>query len=341
MQPTINADCTSDHDQTYSTSRVLVRKWGKNEFRERIKKSRDEKYLDVAGYFGRGDIVLYNTPHDPHKVAIKRVVGIAGDCVTPLDGYIDGTESVVIPWSHLWVEGDVNDRKRSVDSNYFGPLSTQLIRGKALFVWSPWWNIFSARRLRADRDDWPARKQQRVHKLAVRDESVNPDMLNKSFSQFYGERGQRVLHVLQQQPESMETAFAENEEYRQSMGTAWAQVLSLARSHQDVDIREQARSIVHEMEKLFGRNALRESNIQKFSKSIGRGKRRVEPDSDTSEDATRHFENAIAHEEERAAKRQIAERPAKAAMEEMQKQKQQYAEMIDKEFLDREKTRGL
>jgi Signal peptidase, peptidase S26 len=77
----------------------------------------------------RGQIVAYRSPYNPTRIATKRVVGLPGDRVTPLDGYPGGPEPVIIPWNHLWLEGDVEDRELSLDSNYFGPVSANLVIG--------------------------------------------------------------------------------------------------------------------------------------------------------------------------------------------------------------------
>jgi len=122
----------------------------------------------------RGQIVVYYTPHDPETIAVKRVVGIPGDRVKPLLGYPGGDdEGIVIPYNHIWVEGDANSREKSIDSNYFGPISQSMVYGYALGVWTSWlsWPV----RLRWEDDDYPAKKSGRVEKDVVKNAKLDPD----------------------------------------------------------------------------------------------------------------------------------------------------------------------
>ncbi|KAF2849694.1 LexA/Signal peptidase [Plenodomus tracheiphilus IPT5] len=113
----------------------------------------------------RGDVVTFWKPHRPSEISIKRVVGLPGDVVYPARGYaldaehyvrrlkglpdglVDGDEDavlgsdevgkVVVPYGHLWIEGD--NWRRSLDSNDFGPISKGLVIGKARWLWRGWW----------------------------------------------------------------------------------------------------------------------------------------------------------------------------------------------------------
>jgi hypothetical protein len=44
---------------------------------------------------------------------------------------------VIIPYNHIWVEGDANSRDKSIDSNHFGPISQNLVCGFVLAVYVP------------------------------------------------------------------------------------------------------------------------------------------------------------------------------------------------------------
>jgi len=73
----------------------------------------------------RGQVVLYRSPMDPEKVAVKRVVGLEGDAVvTRLVGGGGGGgsggagEVVRVGAGKVWVEGD--EGFWSVDSNVYG-----------------------------------------------------------------------------------------------------------------------------------------------------------------------------------------------------------------------------
>ncbi|KAI4732055.1 LexA/Signal peptidase [Aureobasidium sp. EXF-10728] len=105
----------------------------------------------------RGDIVMFNLPHKPEGLGIKRVVALEGDWVT-LDWKrrTDATdrEGMVweavgeakefgvgrrrwrVPLGHVWVEGD--NVGMSKDSNDYGPISKSLIAGKAICCLWPW-----------------------------------------------------------------------------------------------------------------------------------------------------------------------------------------------------------
>lgn len=89
----------------------------------------------------RGKVIAFRTPHDPEKWAIKRVVAVQGDRVFPLPHYPDyeklGGKGLIVPHGHLWVEGDISDdlkQNTSIDSNYYGPISTGLVVGEAVKV---------------------------------------------------------------------------------------------------------------------------------------------------------------------------------------------------------------
>jgi len=65
------------------------------------------------GLYGRGDVVAMRTPDEQNAFVVKRIIGVAGDTVVTRSG-----EPVVVPESHLWVEGD--NAQTSIDSNRYG-----------------------------------------------------------------------------------------------------------------------------------------------------------------------------------------------------------------------------
>lgn len=93
----------------------------------------------------RGDVVALASPFKPELDTVKRVVALAGDMVVlderrrPSEG--PRRESwdawggrVCVPEGHVWIEGD--NWRDSQDSNYYGPVSKALIKGKAVgLVW--------------------------------------------------------------------------------------------------------------------------------------------------------------------------------------------------------------
>src|ERR1700689_1216512 len=102
----------------------------------------------------RGDVVVFHYPRDPQKSYIKRVIALPGDKPRIDDGrtYVNGRllpepyvprkfhdsrslDAIVIPSDQYFVMGD--HRSISSDSRDFGPVSRELIYGKAAFVYWP------------------------------------------------------------------------------------------------------------------------------------------------------------------------------------------------------------
>jgi signal peptidase I len=102
----------------------------------------------------RGDVVVFHYPRDPRKSYIKRVIALPGDELRIDDGrtYVNGRllpepyvprkfhdsrsqDAMVIPPDEYFVMGD--HRSISSDSRDFGPVSGELIYGKAAFVYWP------------------------------------------------------------------------------------------------------------------------------------------------------------------------------------------------------------
>jgi signal peptidase I len=101
-----------------------------------------------------GDVVVFHYPRDPQKSYIKRVIAVPGDELRIDDGrtYVNGKllpepyvprrfhdsrsqDAIVIPPDQYFVMGD--HRSISSDSRDFGPVSRELIYGKAAFVYWP------------------------------------------------------------------------------------------------------------------------------------------------------------------------------------------------------------
>ncbi len=112
------------------------------------------KYIYRFRPIERGDIVVFRFPLDPSKSYIKRVVGLPGETVSFQDGhaYIDGRvlsepyvpagfldhrtyQPVKLGRDDYFVLGDHRDS--SNDSREWGPVSRDLIYGKAVFVYWP------------------------------------------------------------------------------------------------------------------------------------------------------------------------------------------------------------
>lgn len=102
----------------------------------------------------RGDIIVFHPPgRDSSDPFIKRVVAIAGDTVAVRDGalwlngvrqdepyvkeypLLDEYPEVTIKPGFVWAMGD--NRNNSGDSRVFGPVSVDLIMGKAFAIYWP------------------------------------------------------------------------------------------------------------------------------------------------------------------------------------------------------------
>ena len=102
----------------------------------------------------RGDIVVFRYPRDPSKSYIKRVIGTEGDHIRIDAGQVFVNDlaldedyvpasfadarsypEIVVPPHHYFVLGD--HRSMSQDSRDFGPVSQNLIYGKAVFGYWP------------------------------------------------------------------------------------------------------------------------------------------------------------------------------------------------------------
>lgn len=101
----------------------------------------------------RGDVVVLRYPLDPSKDYIKRIVAVGGDVVELRMGRLYVNKKLVeepyvqypglynmgpitVPEGSVFVLGD--HRTNSEDSRYFGPVSKDLLKGKAwVIIWPP------------------------------------------------------------------------------------------------------------------------------------------------------------------------------------------------------------
>ena len=111
-------------------------------------------YRTGVGQVQRGDLVVFQSPQDPAKNYIKRIIGTPGDTVELRGGlvWLNGREiqepyvpeeyrdqsnfgPVRVPAGHYFVLGD--HRSASNDSRVWGPVAGGAIYGKAVFAYWP------------------------------------------------------------------------------------------------------------------------------------------------------------------------------------------------------------
>lgn len=82
---------------------------------------------------------MYRSPANPSHIAVKRIIALPGDRVTSRSqsSTAKGINSQIIPFNHIWLEGDAEDPKKSLDSNTYGPVSMSLITGRVVAVLRP------------------------------------------------------------------------------------------------------------------------------------------------------------------------------------------------------------
>lgn len=193
----------------------------------------------------RGQIIVFYAPHNPEKLAVKRVIGVPGDRIQPLPGYPGGDEPVVVPYNHIWVEGDANSREKSVDSNWYGPISQNLVIGFVKMVLTPW---YAPVVVRWEEHDYPAKDSGRIEKDVVHDAKLDPD--RKSLSEAFNNGvAARELSAIQRNRTQLPYMMLDQKRLPK-LRTMYAQA-KMELEQQNPDSQEVAQGLVEELEAAF------------------------------------------------------------------------------------------
>lgn len=191
----------------------------------------------------RGEIVVFLTPHDPSKIAVKRVVGLPGDIITPLEGY-EGAKEVTVQHQHIWVEGDADDREKSRDSNWYGPISQNLVLGRVVAIMEPFWR---PRWLAPKEHQWPARQKGRVAEDAVR---VKDSKAADWKEQWLNGGANYFLSSLETKSKWLADQLMVSEAKRQSFGELYSEAWK-ERSENDPQTKEGTGNLIEVLDGIF------------------------------------------------------------------------------------------
>ncbi|KAJ5111525.1 hypothetical protein N7532_002060 [Penicillium argentinense] len=84
---------------------------------------------------GHSLIFASSSPANSSHIAIKRIVGLPGDRITTREPCLKQTQ--IVPFNHVWLEGDAQDPQCTLDSNTYGPVSISLLSGRVFAVLGP------------------------------------------------------------------------------------------------------------------------------------------------------------------------------------------------------------
>lgn len=342
MSPMLNPNSLSDTEVNDKRDTLLVQKWSPNEWR---RKRAARRHLMDVGKYERGQLVVYRTPHNPDRIGVKRIVAIPGDRVIPLPGYPGGTDPVVVPYNHLWLEGDVNNRDKSLDSNWFGPVSQNLVIGEAKAVWKSW-NCFSAKQIDWRQHKWPARERDRVEEAVVAEAGLSPDDVGHMDAWSSGQN-ERVLNLLCNRPDMVKRNWEASFQHREEYKKLYRESCLVMQRSEDEQKKTLAGDLARTLETTFGKENLRHGH--KLSSDSKKGKReRWKPQQPLSEDHVdlqegnaEAFKDAQVHEDESAKRREAKEKPAQAALKTMQEHNRRLAEAAEREYESKNQEREI
>lgn len=108
-----------------------------NNFGERDWHRRNDCVLFVRKFdLERGDVVILEDPKIKHSILIKRIIALPGDQVIPLGFNNVKKDPVKLLEGEVWVESDAGGFGWK-DSNLFGPIRVETIKGKATYATGP------------------------------------------------------------------------------------------------------------------------------------------------------------------------------------------------------------
>ncbi|CAG7963530.1 unnamed protein product [Penicillium olsonii] len=154
--PSMTPSLNEDYEQSQTKSDiVLVNMWPWGSLIPFLKEPKLE----------RGMIVTFRSPANPSHIAIKRIVGLPGDRVTTREPCMRPTQ--IVPWNHVWLEGDAENPRKTMDSNTYGPVSLNLVTGRVWAVLGPRMRWLDWKDWETDSDDAAS-----IHRKSVRERVV-------------------------------------------------------------------------------------------------------------------------------------------------------------------------
>ncbi|KAJ5525927.1 hypothetical protein N7494_012577 [Penicillium frequentans] len=118
----------------------------------------------------RGMVVTFRSPANSNHIAIKRVVGLPGDRITTREPCMKRTQ--IVPFNHVWLEGDAEDPRKTLDSNTYGPVSISLITGRVLGILGPRMRWLNWEDWEAGRSGGSSTDSEEKYRQSVRDRVV-------------------------------------------------------------------------------------------------------------------------------------------------------------------------
>ncbi|KAJ5914495.1 hypothetical protein N7504_003378 [Penicillium tannophilum] len=118
----------------------------------------------------RGMVVTFRSPANSNHIAIKRVVGLPGDRITTREPCMKRTQ--IVPFNHVWLEGDAEDPRKTLDSNTYGPVSISLITGRVLGILGPRMRWLNWEDWEAGRSGGSSTDSEENYRQSVRDRVV-------------------------------------------------------------------------------------------------------------------------------------------------------------------------